>query len=69
MKSIDAMYAGKEWLANEYSVLDPYAFVFYFWHARRGEPAKELKNYSAAVERMLKRPAVQRVIADEGVKI
>ncbi len=68
MKQIDGLYAGREWLSDQYSVLDPYAFVFYFWHARRGEPAKELKNYSAAVERMLKRPAVQRVVADEGVK-
>ena len=69
MKQIDAMYAGREWLSGGYSVLDPYAFIFYFWHARRGEPARELKSYTAAVERMLKRPAVQRVIADEGVKL
>jgi glutathione S-transferase len=69
MKRIDAMYAGREWLSDRYSVLDPYAFIFYFWHARRGEPAKELKNYTAAVDRMLERPAVQRVIADEGIKL
>jgi len=68
MKKIDEMYAGREWLAGEYSVLDPYAFLFYYWHARRGEPAAELKNYTAAKDRMLKRPAVQRVIADEGLK-
>ena len=69
MKQIDALYAGRDWLAGEYSVLDPYAFVFYFWHARRGEPAAELKNYTALKERMLKRPAVQRVVAEEGVKL
>ena len=68
MKQIDAMYAGREWLADSYSVLDPYAFLFYVWHARRGEPVAELKHYSAMKERMLKRPAVQRVLADEGVK-
>jgi glutathione S-transferase len=69
MKQIDAMYAGREWLADQYSVLDPYAFVFYFWHHRRGEPVAELKHYTAMKDRMLKRPAVQRVMADEGVKL
>ena len=68
MKQIDAMYAGREWLSDQYSVLDPYAFLFYFWHARRGEPVAELKHYSALKDRMLQRPAVQRVIADEGAK-
>jgi hypothetical protein len=29
----------------------------------------ELKNYTAMKDRMLKRPAVQRVVADEGVKV
>ena len=69
MKQIDAMYAGREWLSDSYSVLDPYAFVFYFWHHRRGEPVAELKNYTAMKDRMLKRPAVQRVLSDEGVKL
>jgi glutathione S-transferase len=69
MKQIDAMYAGREWLADSYSVLDPYALIFYFWHQRRGEPAAELKYYTAMKDRMLKRPAVQRALADEGVKL
>jgi hypothetical protein len=30
------MYAGREWLSDKYSVLDPYAFVFYTWGVRRG---------------------------------
>src|SRR5688500_1146550 len=66
---IDALYAKREWLSDEYSVLDPYAFVFYTWAAKRGQPVAELKNYSAMKDRMLKRPAVQRVVADEGVKV
>ena len=69
MKQIDALYAGREWLADSYSVLDPYAWIFYVWHARRGEPVAELKHYTAMKDRMLKRPAVQRVLADEGVKL
>jgi glutathione S-transferase len=69
MKQIDAMYAGREWLSDKYSVLDPYAFVFYVWGAKRGQPMAELKNYTAAKDRMLKRPAVQRVVADEAIKV
>jgi glutathione S-transferase len=69
LKQIDGMYAGREWLADQYSVLDPYAFVFYTWGARRGQPVAELRNYTAMKDRMLKRPAVQRVVADEGVKL
>ena len=69
LKQIDGMYAGREWLSDEYSVLDPYAFVFYTWGVRRELPVSELKSYTALKERMLKRPAVQRVVADEGVKL
>ena len=69
LKQIDGMYANREWLSDKYSVLDPYAFVFYTWAAKRGQPVAELKNYTAAKDRMLKRQAVQRVVADEGVKV
>jgi len=69
LTQIDRMYAGREWLSDKYSVLDPYAFVFYTWAAKRGQPVAELKNYTAAKDRLLKRPAVQRVVADEGVKV
>jgi glutathione S-transferase len=69
LKQIDAMYAGREWLSDKYSVLDPYAFVFYTWAAKRGQPVAELRNYTAMKDRLLKRPAVQRVVADEGVKV
>jgi glutathione S-transferase len=69
MKQIDGMYARREWLSDKYSVLDPYAFVFYVWGVRRELPMAELKHYSAFKDRMLKRLAVQRVVADEGVKL
>jgi glutathione S-transferase len=69
LKQIDAMYGRRETLSDKYSVLDPYAFVFYTWGVRRELPMGELKNYSAFKDRMLKRPAVQRVVADEGVKL
>jgi glutathione S-transferase len=69
LKQIDEMYAGREWLSAKYSVLDPYAFVFYVWGVRRELPMAELKNYSGFKDRMLKRPAVQRVVADESLKV
>ena len=69
LKQIDAMLAGREWLSDRYSVLDPYALVFYAWGVRRELPVAELKHYTAFKDRMLKRPAVQRVLADEGVKL
>ena len=50
-------------------MLDAYAFVFYTWGVKRELPVAELKNYTAAVQRMAQRPAVQRVMADEGVKL
>ena len=61
LKQIDGMLAGREWLSDKYSVLDPYAFVFYTWGVRRELPMGELKNYTAHKDRMLKRPAVGRV--------
>jgi glutathione S-transferase len=69
LKQIDGMIDGREWLSDRYSVVDPYAFVFYTWGARRELPVGELKNYTAFKDRMLKRPAVQRVVEDEKVKV
>jgi glutathione S-transferase len=69
LKQINGMLAGRQWLSDKYSVLDPYAFVFYTWGVRRELPMQELKNYTAFKDRMLERPAVQRVVKDEGVKV
>ena len=69
LKQIDGMYAGREWLGDSYSVLDPYAFVFYTWGVRRELPMGELKNYTALKDRMTKRPAVGRVLEDEKIKV
>jgi glutathione S-transferase len=69
LKQIDGMLAGRQWLADKYTVLDPYGFVFYTWGVRRELPMQELKNYTAFKDRMLERPAVQRVVKEEGVKV
>jgi hypothetical protein len=36
---------------------------------RRELPMQDLRNYTAFKDRMAARPAVQRVLADEGVKL
>jgi glutathione S-transferase len=69
LEQIDGMYAGREWLAERYSVLDPYALVFYSWGLKRELPVAQMKNYTAAKERMLARPAVKRILEQEGVKV
>ena len=69
LKQIDGMLAGREWLSDKYSVVDPYGFVFYTWGARRELPMGELKNYTAHKDRMVKRAAVGRVVADEKIKV
>jgi glutathione S-transferase len=69
MKQIDDMLAGREWFGDRYSVLDPYGFVFYTWGLRGELPMGEFKNYTAHKDRMLKRPAVGRVVEDEKIKV
>src|SRR5579864_9732630 len=65
LQQIDAMLAGREWFADRYSVLDAYGLVFYAWGLRRELPVQELEHYSALRDRMLRRPAVRRVVAEE----
>ena len=69
LKEIDAMYEGNEYLFDKFSVADPYAFVLYTWGVRREIPMNEMKNYTAFKDRMVKRPAVQRVMEDEKIKL
>ena len=69
LQQIDGMLAGREWLSDKYSVLDPYAFTFYVWGIRRELPVGELKSYTAHRDRMMARPAVQSVVADENLKV
>jgi glutathione S-transferase len=69
LHQVDGMLSGKQWFSDRYSVLDPYAFVFYVWGVRRELPMGELANYTAFKDRMLARPAVQRVVEDEKIKL
>jgi glutathione S-transferase len=68
LAEIDRLLAGRRWaVGNRYSVVDAYLLVFYRWGARNGFPVRELANYSALVDRVLARPAVRKVMADEGI--
>ena len=69
LKQIDGMLAGRQWFSDQYSVLDPYGFVFYTWGVRRELPMAELANYTAFKNRMLERPAVQRVVEQEKIAV
>jgi glutathione S-transferase len=67
LAQIDGMLAGREWLSDSYTVLDPYAFTFYVWGIRREVPVADMKNFTAHKDRMLARPAVRRVVEDENL--
>jgi glutathione S-transferase len=63
---IDAMLQGKTWIMGEqYTHADGYALVFYGWGTRAGFPMRDLKSYTAWKDRMLKRPAVRKVLQEE----
>jgi glutathione S-transferase len=60
---IDGLLQGKEWLVgSHYTVADGYAMVFYGWGLRAGLPMQDLKAYTALKDRVIKRPAVRRVL-------
>jgi glutathione S-transferase len=62
---------GRDWAIPEgYSVVDPYLLVFYQWGQRIGmEMRRDYPAWSRLTDRTLARPAVQRVLEEEGVAI
>ena len=57
---------GKEWVAGEYSYADSALFYVEYWGAKR--MGMQLPPHLAAhLERMLARPAVQRMLQQEGL--
>jgi glutathione S-transferase len=69
LAQIDRLLQQRQWLSDQYSVLDPYALTFYAWGVRRELPVADMPHYRAFKDRMLARPAVARVLADEKVKV
>lgn len=59
---------GGPWFAGErFSALDPYVFMLCRWTRGMQRPARTLPHLAAYLQRMLARPAVQRVFASEGL--
>ena len=70
LDQLDAQLAahGGPWLLGEpYSALDPFAFVLCRWTRGFGRPARGLPHLGPFLQRMLARPAIQRVIATENL--
>jgi glutathione S-transferase len=66
LREIDSMLQGKDWImGSEYTLVDPYALVFYGWGERAGFPMKELGAYTSWQERMMQRPTVKKSVASE----
>ena len=65
-QEIDSMFQENDWImGSEYTLVDPYALVFYGWGVRGGFPMKELSAYTAWQDRMMKRPTVQKSVESE----
>ena len=63
---IDSMFQKNDWImGSEYTLVDPYALVFYGWGVRGEFPMKELSSYTAWQDRMMKRPTVQKSVESE----
>jgi glutathione S-transferase len=70
LEEIDRLLAGHKWsIANQYTVVDGYLLVFYRWGNRNKFPVTALPNYSALMQRVMARPAVAKVMADEGITL
>lgn len=65
-REIDSMIRGNNWImGSEYTLVDPYALVFYGWGVNSGLPMKDLSAYTAWQERMMNRPAVRKSVESE----
>jgi glutathione S-transferase len=66
LQELDGIIDGHDWVMGDgYTACDPYTLVFYGWGMRIGLPVKELKSYTGFKERMVKRPAVHKVLERE----
>ena len=63
---IDKAMTGKDWVAGAYSYADSALFYVEFWGVKRLQMQLP-SNLAAHFERMMARPAVQRMIEQEGL--
>ena len=70
LREIDSLLEGRKWAIGEhFTAVDGYLVVFYRWGNRAGLPVKAMKNYTALIDRVVERPAVSKVMADEGITL
>lgn len=62
---LDQALAGKDYAVGNYSIADSAIFYVEFWNKRVGMTLPA--NTAAHLDRMLKRPAVQRMLQQEGL--
>jgi glutathione S-transferase len=70
LDQLDAQFAqhgGPFLLGSTFSAADPYAFMLCRWTRGFAHPARQRPLLGPFLARMLERPAVQRVIAQEGL--
>ena len=60
-----ASHGGPWFMGTQYSALDPYVFMLCRWSRGFGRPARSLPHIAPFLERMLARPAVQKVFEVE----
>jgi glutathione S-transferase len=52
-------------MGSQYTVVDPYALVFYGWGLRGNFPMNELNAYTTWQERMMQRSTVKKTVDAE----
>ena len=62
---IENMLAGKDYILGDFSAVDGYLLVFWRWALFHKLDLAAFPNYAALAERVMQRPAVQRVLARE----
>ncbi|MFI4967488.1 MAG: glutathione S-transferase family protein [Gammaproteobacteria bacterium] len=68
---IESRLAGRNWaVGNAYTAVDAYLLVFFRWGNRIGIDMRGgYPQWTAHAERVLQRPAVQRVLQQEGINV
>lgn len=71
LTDIDVKLQHQEYaVESQFTVIDPFWLVFYRWGARLGYDMKaRYRAYSAYVERLCRRPSIQRTLAAEGISV
>jgi glutathione S-transferase len=70
LSEIDRLLTGRKWaVGDHYTVVDGYLLVFYRWGNRQKMPVANLKAYTGLIRRVMERPAVKKVMADEGITL